>query len=122
PVVRRAGAADDAVDLVPFLEEELGEVRAVLASDTRNQCTFRHTRERRQYIAGSESGEDTEIAETVNAEAQRRRGVAELRPRGSAFIPSRRPLPTPRAPRARKRWPLRHNTRFRSRRPPRSTR
>ncbi|KAL4388217.1 hypothetical protein GQ457_09G009760 [Hibiscus cannabinus] len=31
------GAADQAVDLVPFVEEELGQVRSVLTSDTGDQ-------------------------------------------------------------------------------------
>src|SRR5262249_45521771 len=33
PVIRRAGAADDRVDLVALVEQELREVRAVLAGD-----------------------------------------------------------------------------------------
>jgi len=37
--VEGAGATDDAVDLVALLEQELREVRAVLASDAGDQCT-----------------------------------------------------------------------------------
>jgi hypothetical protein len=34
--VERGGATDDAVNLVPLLEEQLGEVRPILTSNTSN--------------------------------------------------------------------------------------
>jgi len=34
--VERAGAPNDAVDFVTFLEEEIGEVAAILSSDAGN--------------------------------------------------------------------------------------
>ena len=39
-VLNRLGAALDAVDKVALVEQELSEVRAVLAGDTRDQCYF----------------------------------------------------------------------------------
>ena len=36
--VERGGAADDAVDLVPLREQELDQVRPVLAGDAGDQC------------------------------------------------------------------------------------
>jgi hypothetical protein len=38
--VEQAGAAFDAVDDVTFIKQELSEVRAVLASDTGDECYF----------------------------------------------------------------------------------
>jgi len=37
-----AGAADDSVDRVAFLQEQLGEIGAVLSSDAGNQRSFFH--------------------------------------------------------------------------------
>jgi hypothetical protein len=37
---RQAGAAVDAVDLVPFAQQELGKVRPVLPRDPGDQCPF----------------------------------------------------------------------------------
>ena len=34
------GAADSAVDIVAFLEEKFGEIGAVLAGDTGDECCF----------------------------------------------------------------------------------
>jgi len=42
PVVGRAEAPDDASDLVPLLEQEFGEIRAVLASDAGYERAFLH--------------------------------------------------------------------------------
>ena len=37
-----AGAADDGVHLVALLEQQLGEIGAVLAGDAGDQCAFGH--------------------------------------------------------------------------------
>ena len=42
PVVRGAGTADDAVDLVAFAEEQLGEIGTVLTGDTCDESAFGH--------------------------------------------------------------------------------
>ena len=41
--VERAGPADHADDLVALLEEQLRQIRPVLASDASDQCTFHRT-------------------------------------------------------------------------------
>ena len=42
PVVRRAETPDHAEDLVPLLEQQLGEVRAVLTGDAGDDCPLGH--------------------------------------------------------------------------------
>ena len=42
PVVRRAGAPDDAVDLVAFAEKQLREIGPILAGDAADQCPLAH--------------------------------------------------------------------------------
>src|SRR4051794_14670741 len=39
-----AGPPDNAMDPVPLVEEELGQIRAVLASDTGDKCDLLHGR------------------------------------------------------------------------------
>jgi hypothetical protein len=40
--VEQGGAAFDAVDGVAFLEQEFGQIRAILAGDASDQCGFSH--------------------------------------------------------------------------------
>ena len=42
PEVRRARAADDAGDLITFVEQQLGKVRTVLSGDAGNQRALGH--------------------------------------------------------------------------------
>ena len=38
--IESTGTAYDAVDLIAFVEEKLGQIRAVLAGDSSDQCTL----------------------------------------------------------------------------------
>ena len=40
PGIERGGSSNDAMHLVPFLEQELGEIRAVLAGDAGINARF----------------------------------------------------------------------------------
>ena len=51
--VEAAGAADNAVDLVAFAEQELGEIRAVLAGDAGEEGLFQ--RKQRSGVRGRRS-------------------------------------------------------------------
>jgi hypothetical protein len=41
--IEAGGTADESMDLVALVEEEFGEVRAVLASDAGDECAFFHS-------------------------------------------------------------------------------
>ena len=43
PVIRGAGAANHAVDLVALLEQQLGEIRTVLAGNSGDKCALGHS-------------------------------------------------------------------------------
>ena len=44
-IVLGTDAADDAVDLVAFAEQQLGQVATILASDARDECRLLHVRD-----------------------------------------------------------------------------
>ena len=49
PVLNELRAADQAVDLVALVQQQLGEVRAVLPGDARDERALRHVMTRSEY-------------------------------------------------------------------------